>query len=240
MISRTNIRQVRDVSFMLARCVPIEARFGVIAQHPFTSSTMVTRPMMSAYEEPQILNLTKPEDKKLWLEDLNNTIQSSDLNTIFLYLNKPWCLCWFDWIKDFLSVRDFSNMLGQCWTEEENPNMDVNVKLPTVIDWFKAANKSMMMSEEDYAHYRNLPDVLTLYRGVSVGHVDLGLSWTEDKEKAEWFQHRFDDFKKEGNQESHMLTITCPKTHVLAYFNSRNEDEVVLDVMSVKSLIKAV
>ena len=48
------------------------------------------------------------------------------------------------------------------------------------------------------------------------------LSWTLNKEKAEWFAHRF-------NQDGTVYEAQIDKKHIFAIFNGRNESEVVLD-----------
>ena len=48
------------------------------------------------------------------------------------------------------------------------------------------------------------------------------LSWTLDKEKAEWFAHRF-------GEDGTVYQARIGKEHILAFFNARNESEVIID-----------
>lgn len=83
------------------------------------------------------------------------------------------------------------------------------------------------MEPEDLEYYNNLPDTITIYRGVSKGRNPYGLSWTDNREKAEWFRDRWENLDK--NKERFLMTATIPKEYVLCYFNTRDEHEIVVD-----------
>lgn len=93
------------------------------------------------------------------------------------------------------------------------------------------------MTEEDYLYYNNLPSEIEVFRGVSKGRVELGLSWTDNREKAIWFMERFKG-KKMGEQK--LLKATIRKDDVLAYFNTRNEQEIVVDVFAIQDKIERI
>ena len=78
------------------------------------------------------------------------------------------------------------------------------------------------MEEGDYKRYLSLPDELTVYRGVKPKGEVLALSWTLSKKKAEWFANRF-------QSDGTVYRAKIPREHVLAYFNCRSEQEVVLN-----------
>jgi hypothetical protein len=71
-----------------------------------------------------------------------------------------------------------------------------------------------------------MPETLTLWRGCWPEFAE-GLSWSSDKERAEWFAHRFDFGEHEG--QGTLYEITIPYELVLAQFNGRNEYEYVVD-----------
>ena len=48
------------------------------------------------------------------------------------------------------------------------------------------------------------------------------LSWTLDRDTAEWFAHRFGENGTVYGAQIH-------KSHIYAYFSGRNEDEVIVD-----------
>ena len=48
------------------------------------------------------------------------------------------------------------------------------------------------------------------------------LSWTLDKDTAEWFAHRF-------GENGTVYEAQIQKKYIYAFFNSRNESEVIVD-----------
>ena len=227
----TNVEKVRMTSKALLRAVPVvpHERFAFIVQHPFTNSPV------SMSRDGKMLDLTKKEDYKQWISIVEELIDQSPVEKIlYNILNDPWSLTWLDFVKDYLSEKDFAKFLEYSWTMQENPNMDENVSNGKVVEWFKKANKKYLMSKEDYEHWKSLPDTVTLYRGVGRGRKEFGLSWTENKAKAEWFRDRWD------NEEGKLLQVIADKKHCLCYFNSRGEHEIVLDVQAVKDLIQEI
>ena len=99
------------------------------------------------------------------------------------------------------------------------------------------------MSEEDNSKLSELKaqcltNGITVYRGVNQGGKPSGLSWTTDKEKAEWFANRWSNFGvKDG--EVYVMLITDPSC-VLAYFSDRNESEVIIDTIKIKDWVKLI
>ena len=89
---------------------------------------------------------------------------------------------------------------------------------------FKSADPKALMEDEEYEQLQELDDTLTVYRGVTSYNADnvKALSWTLNKEKAEWFAHRFND-------DGTVYEAQIDKKHIFAVFNGRNESEVVLD-----------
>ena len=106
----------------------------------------------------------------------------------------------------------------------------ITIMLNFNIDSCEAATKLIRLceryhDEEEYEVYKSLPDKFTVYRGVAIGRNPNGLSWTKSKSKAEWFSHRFD----KNNNIGYVQSAIADKQNVLAYFNSRDEDEIVVD-----------
>ena len=225
-----NEAALRSFSKTFARAVEIESGTFFV-RHPFTSASVTVG------ADGKMVDLTNEADYQKWLEGLDALIDRVPVETLFsVYINDAWRLTWLKYAKDSLSQKDFSEFLGMAWVSAENPNMDANVKIPTLISWFRSADKKALMDEEDYKVWESLPDTVTLYRGVSVGRERYGLSWTRSREKAEWFMHRFEN----GDRRGTLLEVTVPKNLCLCYFNSRGEDEIVLDIRVVKPSVKEI
>lgn len=93
-------------------------------------------------------------------------------------------------------------------------------------------DKKVLMSKEDYNVYAALPKEFTVYRGVAVGRNPDGLSWTRDKETAFWFSKRFDHDAEIG----YVKQAITQKKNVLVYFNSRNENELVINPKTLRDI----
>lgn len=81
-----------------------------------------------------------------------------------------------------------------------------------------------VMHVEDHEPFDSLPEVLTVYRGFQRedGGEEYGWSWSLKRETAEWFARRW------PNGAPMIATVTVGKSEVLAYFNDRDEAEIVL------------
>lgn len=145
---------------------------------------------------------------------------------VYLTIRKSYRLAFLRFARPYLSQKDFSELLADAWVTSENPNDDVNVPISMLIKWFRKADKKALMVDDDFKVYSELPQEFRIYRGVSVGRVEKGLSWTCNLSTAEWFRKRFEEDKDEG----YILTALVNKDDVLAYFNTRGEDEIVADV----------
>ena len=192
--------------------------------HPIFESTIAGVP---DGDNCKIVDFYNNDDNlQLVRESFLKRIKSStNINGLYCIVRKSYRLTFLKFAEPFLSRNDMSELLADAWTTSENPNQDVNVKLSTIVKWLKNANKKVLMSEEEYEVYQSLPDKFTVYRGVADGRNPNGLSWTKNKNKAEWFSHRFD----KNDSIGYVQSAIADKKDVLAYFDSRNEDEIVID-----------
>lgn len=223
----TNLNEVRTLakSFLLLPFHLVEGFSPMLfVQHPFFSSCMIPT-------KNGIVNIL--EDAKA-LEDyqlkMMEQIDRSDLTGIFMLLRKPYYLAFLKHCYPYLSEKDMATWFAHAWVTCENPNQDVNCPISYLIRMFKKCNKQYLMTEEDYAIYEALPETFTIYRGVAVGRNPKGLSWTQNLKTAKWFAHRFDKEDKKG----YIQVGIAEKKHVLAYFNTRNEDEIVYNTPKLK------
>lgn len=225
----TNLDKIKEISKSLLNVEIVEdikSPIPFLVQHPFTNSAIVSdrnNHKQDGKKTSDMLNLFEKEGRKRWINNMTNVIdESNSVNKILFMINKPYRLTFLKYTKDYMSKKDFAETLAYAYTTEENPNSDVNVPVKLLIKWFKEADKKYLMTEEDYSVWKNLPEAFTVYRGVSVGRVDKGISWTRDKSEAEWFANRFG--------KGHILELQITKDMALAYFDIRNEKEVVVDI----------
>ena len=70
------------------------------------------------------------------------------------------------------------------------------------------------MNEDELEYFINLPEEFVVYRGVSPGRKKNGLSWTKNKNKAEWFMHRFET----NNEKGYLLSGIVLKKRCVSIF----------------------
>lgn len=157
--------------------------------------------------------------------------KSESIDSILLLMAKSYRLPFFKHIQKILSPDEMGRMLADIWVGSENPN-DSMVPLATLIKWFKKASRESLMDAGELAYYDSLPDEFTVYRGIGSKSNKKGISYTLSLEKAEWFAKRFQ--QKKG----YVLAGTAKKKDVLAYFNSRKEQEVLIEPKNISGLHK--
>jgi len=199
----------------------------LFVQHPFLASCII--PLKSGF----VNALDDPKALEEYQKAVSDQIDKSDLTGIFMLMRKPYHLAFLKYCYQYLSEKDLAEYFAYAWVNSENPNQDVNCPISYLIRMFKKCDKKLLMTEEDYAIYESLPETFTIYRGVAVGRNPKGLSWTQNLETAKWFAHRFDRNEKQG----YIQTGIAEKKHVLAYFNTRNEDEIVYNTPKLKITI---
>lgn len=193
----------------------------IVVQHPIFESGI-------SYVNNKMTDITTPEGfaavSKRVEEDIDKIDDAIGCVNI---LRQSYYLTFLKFAKESLSLTDFSMLLGKFWTEEENPNGDVNVPVSLSARWFKSADKQALMYDDEYKTYKDLPETFTVYRGVTPGRNPDGMSWARDLSKADWFSRRFGD--------GYVLEGIANKKDVLAFFSRRGEEEVVIEAKKVKN-----
>lgn len=90
----------------------------------------------------------------------------------------------------------------------------------------KRSNKELLMQEEERIFLDQLPEIITIYRGGALkeSKTGYGVSWTLNKSIAQQFVDRKKYLVKD-EMVVHQLEI--PKSKVVAYFNERQEEEII-------------
>ena len=178
------------------------------------------------FQQIKEVDITESEENlQAWQSFMRKQINSTDnAYEIYMMTNKPYSLTFLKYASPYLSKADFSKILADAWIRSENPNCDTNVSKSKLISMFKQADPHELMLEDELRQYEELDDTVTVYRGVTSHNAKniKALSWTLDREKAEWFAHRF-------NEDGTVYEAEIDKQHILALFNGRNESEVIVD-----------
>ena len=162
-------------------------------------------------------------DLILWKSLISSVIDNSNsVNDIFMLLSTTYKFAFFNLISPYLSIEDYSSLLGCTYTNTDNPN-EILTK-SQLLKLFKQAKPQYLMNEDELETFQKLPNRLTIYRGIKTtnkNHIN-SLSWTTDFKTAKFFSERFG---KNGT----IYQANINKEHILAYFNRRNEKEVIVD-----------
>lgn len=202
----TDVHRVKNYPFMV--------------KHPFTDTaftSIVKNP--DKLTENKVINILESENNlNCWREYMSDRINSADsADEIYCRITKPYRLTFMKYAGQYLSEKDFAEMLCNAWISSESPNSEL-------LRMFRSADKSLLMTAEERKRLDELDDPVTVYRGVTPYNAKSvkAMSWTLDYEKALWFAKRFDS-------EGTVYSAEIEKSHILALFDGRNESEIVVE-----------
>jgi len=232
MLPQTDLNQIKAKAklFLMFDLQPVE-NFPFIVKHPFTDSNYTldqsTGTLVNLLEDDTAIDR--------WRTQITKQIESADnVHRLSMMLTKSYRSAFLKYTMEYMDVKDFSEYLADYWVSTESPNSDPNFSKKQLARMFAQADKRYLMTAEEYKQYCLLPETLTIYRGVPSHNSRnvKALSWTLDRNKAEWFAHRF-------GEEGTVYEAEIAKDHVLAFFTSRNEAEVVVDPAHLQNITQA-
>ena len=230
MRKETDLARVKMIAHVLLDMPIAQTPFSpAIVSHPFTS-TGVTAAQNEDGNITVVDLLNNKEDYAKWKEMVGKQIDSAENSKqLFFLLNKPYYLTFLKFSAPVLSQEDLGHLLADAWILEECPNQDRNVSKRELLALFRSVPPEFLMNQEERAAYKSLEDIVTVYRGVTSYNVK---NVTLDRDTAEWFAHRF-------GEEGTVYEAQIPKEHILAYFNGRNESEVVVDPKYLEQIMES-
>ena len=204
----------------------------LVVTHPFTSSGIVG---VHTDKGIEVLDILSSKDAlNQWRSTMREGIRTANsVIQIFIMLNKPYYLTFLKYAQPYLSDKDFAVILASAWTGSENPHDDCNVSKKDFLQMFHKAKSELLMDEDEFKVFTELPDTITVFRGVTDFNKKnyKGLAWSRELRVAEWFAGRF-------GCHGTVYRATIDKQYVLAYFAGRNEAEVVVDPRHLKNVQK--
>ena len=226
MRKQTDLAGVKSTARMLLMTEVHKTPYSpVVVQHPFTSTGIVA--LCTEGTEPmELLDITADKNNLArWQAFMKKHIDRADHPYhIYSMVNNPYGLTFLKYTAPYLSQEDFSQILASAWILCEAPHNDPDVGIRKLVSMFRDADLATLMDEEEYAQFHELEDTVTVYRGVTTHNAKnvKALSWTLNRETAEWFAHRFDE-------DGTVYEAQIDKKHILALFNCRNESEIIVD-----------
>lgn len=127
-----------------------------------------------------------------------------------------------------ITDQECADMVYSIWTMQER-FYNCGMAKTKMIKFMKMAEKTLVLPED----IAKLPDdsMITIYRGVKENDYK-GLSWTIDRNIAEWFAKRF----SYNVNKVYLFSGQLKKRDIIAFFDCRNENEVVCDYRKIKDV----
>lgn len=231
-MNETNLKKIKTTAKMLLYLDPKpHPAMPIIITHPFFQSQIFP---YKEKGEDVFLDLSQNDNldkaRKLISKDIDSV---SDISSILNIMNPPYYPAFLKYTYPDMSTPDMSKTLREVWLLTEFPNHDPNLSKTEFLNLFAAADKMVLMDKEDFSFFEQLPNTIKVYRGTKYEDYK-ALSWTLNKEKAIWFSKRF---VKDG-AKSNVFEAKIEKKDCFAYFDSRNEEEIVLNYKKLKKIKK--
>lgn len=188
--------------------------------------TWIKHPLVFSIMHSSMLNAMVNEQYKNKLELLSKFEEEGRWFAIFFVIyERPYRLEAFMQLEHHLSDDDYWTILASLWTDSENiwQNED---DWHTCLTEHRSGRVENFMEDEEREVYKALPEELTVYRGYRRSDRVEGLSWTLSEKTARWFAKHLPS--REDDSLARVTKGKVKREHVLAYFGSRQEDEVVV------------
>lgn len=201
----------------------------MFVNHPYVTSTFVSK-------NGKILNLLSEPDRMIWENDLKRTIANVNRYDEFAtIITKSYRSVFLNETLRYIDNKDLAKYLRKLWISCDYVNVDQVISKSKYVSLFKQADKSALMNGDEIQRISDLPDNVTIYRGVNdiTNHPVDGLSWTLDINTANWFANRFAKMKE---CTASVYKATIKKEDILSYFDE--EKEVVVDYKKLENVEK--
>lgn len=220
-----NIKNIRAVAKNLVDIEIKSTSIDFIVSHPFTNNIIVG-------VKGSFINIL--EEPERWRKYLKERIEKASITEILYLMIPPYRLLFIEIISEALSDKEVGELLAEFWQGIEDISGDANVSGKSLVKLLQRADKTTLMDSDELEKYNSLPDIVTLYRGVTGYNKKRvkAMSWTDNKEQALWFANRFQSKEKE------LWTIKVPKSQILACFSYENEFIVDLYSKRIKRTVE--
>jgi hypothetical protein len=134
----------------------------------------------------------------------------------------------FEFENEFESDIEYWTQLAKCYSVSDNNFKHINEVRQAFSS--KRLNREYLMSPKERDILNSLPDIVTIFRGMSEEEDksgSLGISWTLNKSVAEKFANEF-IHNYDTNENKHLVKeLQVPKSSIIAYFGERQEEEII-------------
>lgn len=201
----------------LARYLEDSELFGQSIRHPLYYSIV----------HHERLNAIANAGYRLKKEALRKARAEGAWSTYVWLHERPYRLWALTQIAEELTDRRHWKLLGEIWTDSENIHECYD-------EWLDALHSprkdrwAMMATKRERERWRGLHRAagvaVPIYRGFCHDGGEHGPSWTLARERGVWFAQRF----ATEDDPARLASGICDAEHIVAYFDQRGEDEVLI------------
>jgi len=171
------------------------------------------------YQVPLLNNGAANRLYKIKVLEVVRALGEENWNKYVWIHERPYRIDAFIKVADKMSDRCYWETLAVIWSDTENGWQNLS-------EWQRLFDsdrpeRRYLMDTFDFQAYSNLPDVVTVYRGCQKNQNENDLSWTLDKEKAQFFAKRL-------GKKGIVLEKSVKKNQIVAVLLGRNEQEVII------------
>lgn len=207
----------------MLRMLPLDIQIHMIFGTSAIGGNVTMIPNIEDPMKPEVIFFNTDENKERALKFRYGMLeQQKNLSGVFWMINKPDRLQILHLVSGMWEMNgEYETILRDAWTSTEFPPQLPN---RTLISLFERADKSKMMDDVEKAKLGELPEVITIWRGLQDKRAKTkGLSWTVNRNTAIWFATRW------KSDQTKLVTAKIRKEYVYAYINQRNEEELVVN-----------
>lgn len=231
-MKQTNLELIKEKAIVFLYIEPeINKELPIFVLHPFFDNRNFFIPANKLEEGTFIDIFESDENLRIARDLLKSRINSAKNPFQIIYMIRDADKrTFFKFIMDYLDDKDFGEIFRYVWTATECPHFDINISVAELKKMFKKANKKYLMEKDEIKKIENMPEEITIYRGITSDTYYKALSWTLDENKAIWFSNRF-------NTNGNVFRAKIKKQDVLAYFGNE-EKEIIVDYNKIYDLNK--
>ena len=200
----------------LEACIDPEGPLGSFLQHPLVFFAAYD-PVFNAHVNKLYSQKKKQADKALKDKNWHS----------FIWLHeRPYRLDAYMEVCKNMKSEEYWTVLKDIWIDAEFPG--VNQKVWLHLFMRKHPDRRKLMTGKERRVLSTYPETdMDIFRGYCGDEHQEGISWTTSYDQASWFAKRFAGDDK--SREPLVAEAVCDKKNVIAYFNGRKENEILID-----------
>ena len=194
--------------------------FGQTIKHPLLFWIGPVTPNMVDYINKGI------EAKR---ETLDRAFKDKNWSRYIYAHERPYRIDAFEEVMDEMTDEQYWENLSSIWVDSESIGMEAERWRGLLQS--NRGSREFFMNADEKEEFSTLPERFTVYRGYSRGDKEeFGMSWSTDRNVAEWFARRFSN----DRQDIIVEELEVSKDGVFAYMTRRGEAEIILDMRDAK------